>query len=112
MKKRSLMERLREKKALRMGPPVGVCWYVPQEWARVKAAAADPEAFEDSFQEWETMANAAFALIRKHHPGAVKAFLSADAFLAWCQSEGKINNSTARAEFARIIVSTGGPDAA
>lgn len=73
----------------------------------VRATAADPERFEATFREWETMANEAFTLIRANHPGAVKVFVSADALLAWCKAEGKVNNSTARAAFVQKLVSAG-----
>ena len=63
MPKRPLLERLRQKKAMQRGP-VAVGWYTADEWARVKAVAADPEVLENSFQEWEAMATDALRDLR------------------------------------------------
>jgi hypothetical protein len=31
---------------------VGVAWYPPEGWERIRAVAADPERLEDSYEEW------------------------------------------------------------
>jgi hypothetical protein len=104
MKKRSLMDRLRAKKAQRLETVVGVCWYTPEEWERVKATATDPDIFEESFSDWEIMANESFDLVRAAYPDTVKVFVSADEFLAWCIGTGKVNNSDARTEFVSELL--------
>jgi hypothetical protein len=109
MRKRPLLERLRAKKALQHGP-VAVGWYAPEEWARVKAAAADPEVFENSYQEWEAMATDALSDLLKAGVTPVKVFVSADELLPWCLAHGKPVRATARAEFV-LEKARGGPDA-
>jgi hypothetical protein len=98
MPKRPLLERLRLKKAMQRGP-VAVGWYTPDEWARVKAAAADPEVFENSFQEWESMATDALRDLRNAGAIPVKVLISADELQAWCLARGKPLRADARAEF-------------
>lgn len=98
MPKRPLLERLRLKKALQRGP-VAVGWYTPDEWARVKAVAADPEVFENSFQEWEAMATDALDDLRRAGAIPVKVSISADELRAWCLARGKPVRADARAEF-------------
>ena len=34
---------------------VGVCWYTEENWTKVKAAASDPDRFEDTYEEWTEM---------------------------------------------------------
>ena len=72
MKKPSLLDRLRAKKAQPTAMAVGVTWYAPEEWTRVKAAATDPELFENTFAEWEAMANEALATVRASVPNPIK----------------------------------------
>jgi len=95
---------MKKRKLKRVTPPasavvIGVGWYTPSEWERVKATAIDPDVFEDSFSEWESMADDSFALERKRYPNAVKVFIDADELLAWCHLRAQANNSGARSEF-------------
>lgn len=109
MKKRSLLERLREKKVLGQDMAVGVGWYTPGDWERIKATATDPDGFESSFAEWEQMANDNFDRIRKRYPGAVKVNVLADDFLSWCLAEGKPNDAGVRSEFVSRLLYKGVP---
>ncbi|MFP4326087.1 MAG: hypothetical protein ACLFP9_08715 [Desulfonatronovibrio sp.] len=37
--------------------PVSVAWYDTQEnWAGIKSTAMDPERFENTYEEWKSMA--------------------------------------------------------
>jgi hypothetical protein len=98
MPKRPLLERLRLKKAMQRDR-VAVSWYTPDEWARVKAVAADPEVFESSFPEWEAMATDALRDLRNAGTDPVKVLISADELQAWCLAHGKPVRADARAEF-------------
>lgn len=110
MPKRPLLERLRLKKAMQRGP-VAVGWYTPEEWARVKAASADPELFENTFQEWESMATDALREFRSGGLTPVKVLISADELEAWCLAHGKPVRADARAEFVLEKARQGNDDA-
>lgn len=60
MKKSSLIERLRAKKLART-TVMGVVWYTEEDWGLVKAAATDPERFEQTYAEWVAMVTKAIA---------------------------------------------------
>jgi len=98
MRKPSLLTRLRAKKRNR-AMLVGITWYTVETWAEVKASAADPECFEDSFQEWEAMANEARRELQRSGVSAVEFKINPQEFSAWCDLNGKVNNAPARAEF-------------
>jgi hypothetical protein len=104
MKKRKVRGHRQAKKTQRSDIVVGVCWYTAQDWERVKATATDPELFENSFAEWETMANQSLATLRTTYPGLVKVLVAADEFFAWCLVRGRSNDSSARSEFAAEVV--------
>ena len=74
MKKPSLLERLRAKKKTQ-STVVGVTWYTEENWNKVKAAATDPERFEETYAEWSAMAHEAVADLKKTGVNAVKVLI-------------------------------------
>ncbi len=92
------MESLRVKKKMQSSV-VGVTWYTEENWERVKAAATDPERFEETYTEWSSMAVDALANIKRTGVNAVKFFISHEELLSWCALHNKPNNAASRAEF-------------
>jgi len=80
-------------------PAVGVAWYTSSEWSRVKAAAADPERFEESFEEWLAVAEDVLVKLRSAGVPAERFLVHADELAKWCDENGLRNNSSARAKF-------------
>ena len=78
---------------------IGITWYTEETWAQVKACAADPERFEDSFPEWEAMANSARRDLQRSGVRAVEFQIIPQELFAWCTLNNKINNAESRAEF-------------
>jgi hypothetical protein len=78
---------------------VGVAWYTEQEWAKVRAAAVDPELLEASYAQWAQMAEQSLAELRSGGVVVEKSYITADNLLAWCVAHNKPNNSASRAEF-------------
>jgi hypothetical protein len=98
MKKKSLYQRLQDKKQAQTWE-TGVTWYDEHNWAIVKAAAVDPERFEDTYAEWLEMAEKAMTDIRNAGINAAHFYVIADKLLAWCLVQGKPNDASSRAEF-------------
>lgn len=78
---------------------VGVTWYTEETWGQVKATAADPECFEESFAKWKAMAIAARREFQRSGILALEFQMIPDEFFAWCALNNQENNSTSRAEF-------------
>lgn len=78
---------------------VGVAWYSPDQWTLAKASSADPERFEESFQEWTAIAEAALKELRAAGIVGQPYYIRADELLAWCLAHSKPNNAASRAEF-------------
>ena len=74
-------------------------WYTQSEWAKVKAAATDPERFESTYPEWVEMAQKALVDLRAVGIVASKVFINSNELLAWCLTHNKQNNAAARAAF-------------
>lgn len=80
-------------------PVVGVAWYTSSEWSRVKAASADPERFEESFEEWLVVAEDALVKLMSAGVSAERFLVNADDLAKWCVENRLENNSSARARF-------------
>ena len=78
---------------------IGVTWYTEETWARVKATAADPECFEESFEKWKAMAVAARRNFQRSGVLALECQIDPDEFAAWCERNQQENNSTSRGEY-------------
>jgi FMN phosphatase YigB (HAD superfamily) len=98
MKKPSLLERLRAKKKTQ-STVVGVAWYMEENWNKTKAAATDPERFEETYAEWSAVAIEAIADLKKTGMNAVKVLVISNELLPWCLAHNKPNNAASRAEF-------------
>ncbi len=78
---------------------VGLTWYTAETWAQVKAAATDPDRFEDSFAEWEAMATKTRREFQRAGVTALEFQIIPQDLFAWCTLHCKENNAEARAEF-------------
>ena len=78
---------------------VGVTWYTEEQWRLVKAAARDPERFEETYAEWIAMAEESTKNMLASGIVTQRVLIVASELLAWCLAHGKENNAAARAEF-------------
>ena len=58
MAKRNLPPRLRQKPQTHP-MKIGVTWYTGEQWRLVKAASADADKFEETYEDWVAMAEEA-----------------------------------------------------
>ena len=81
------------------GMRVSVGWYTEQQWANVKAAAVDPERFEETYDQWVEVAEDALAKLHSAGVNAAKCNVVADELLFWCLAHGKPNDAASRAQY-------------
>ena len=84
---------------------IGVTWYTEETWGEVKASAADPECFEDSFAKWKAMAVAARRNFQRSGILALECQIVPEEFFAWCAENKHENNAAARADFVSVALS-------
>ena len=65
----------------------------------MKAAAADPERFENSFEEWLAIAEETLFQLQTGGVSAEKFLVNAEELNKWCIENHLENNSSARARF-------------
>jgi hypothetical protein len=99
MKRRPFMERFQSRKRP-IRAVVGVAWYTKETWAEVKAFALDPERFENSFGDWEAMAQETVDSLGERGLHLVKVPVVPDVFRLWLEEHHETNHASARATYA------------
>ena len=96
VKRRKGRKRRREPVELR----TGVAWWRPEQWARLRDIVADPDALEDTYEEWLAMATKELARLAKQGIVLAKVDVDVEELLAWCNEQGRAVDGEARAAFA------------
>lgn len=94
-----MKQRRQHRKVSRGTTALGVAWYEPDQWLRVKELSTDPDRFEETFAEWEAMATKTLKQLVASGIEAEKVLIDADEFLAWCRSNEAQPDSGSRARF-------------
>ena len=97
--KRPLLERLRLKKMPPQGLVSGVVWYTAEAWAKLKETSTDPDRFEATFGDWQSMAEATLRDLLIVGVAARKVSIDPEEFTAWCELCHEKNDASARARF-------------
>jgi hypothetical protein len=79
---------------------VGVAWYGPEQWSRLRKVADDPEALEETYAEWLAVAENAIRDLKKAGVSIEKVPIDTEELVAWCNANGRSINGEARAAFA------------
>lgn len=79
---------------------IGFCWYQPEQWAELKKVAADPEVLDDTYEEWRSNANEAFAEIKGTGQNVTKVSINIKELMAWCRDNRHKLDGEARSGFA------------
>ncbi len=78
---------------------IGIAWFQPESWARLKKIADDRANLADSYDEWKKKANSTLGDIRAAGKIAKRVNVDIDELLRWCKAQNKPVNSAARAQF-------------
>ena len=92
----------RERKQTRL--VVGAAWYSREQWQKLRAVAVDPDALEETYDEWEAVFEKACRDLRAQGVIAGKVAIDVDALVAWCKSERIPLDQGARARFAAMTL--------
>jgi hypothetical protein len=79
---------------------VGVAWYFPDEWERLRAVASDRDVLEDSYEEWATVYKDGIKRLKAAGMRPLRVDVHLDAFLAWCERSGRQPDGAARSAYA------------
>ncbi len=79
---------------------IGVLWYAPGDWARLRRLSADVEDLEETHEEWLGEARRVVARLRKAGHRVLRVDADLDEILAWSRAHGLPLDGRARSEYA------------
>jgi hypothetical protein len=78
---------------------VGVAWYRPEQWQRLREISVDRDELEDTHQEWVRDTEKAIRELNRNGIQCVKVTVEVEQLLSWCQSQNLPVNGEARSRY-------------
>lgn len=75
---------------------IGMAWYRPQQWHRLRQVSADVEQLEESYYEWLSLASARFRDLQELGLNIRKVDVDVEDLLEWCKQRGRRVDGEAR----------------
>ena len=92
-----MSRRSREKSKQRVA--LGVAWYLPSQWARLREVSIDREQLEDTYEEWLAIACTKVKELEDAGMVIERVELDVEQWLNWCKEKGLPFDSASRANF-------------
>ena len=84
---------------------IGIVWYTEGEWKKMKDISSDSERLEDSFKEWESMAQKTLNDMKATGIAGTKVFIKAEEFFIWCKIHSLPVDSASRSKYVSELMS-------
>ena len=81
-------------------PVVGIAWYRPEQWQRVRDIAEDSDEFEESYDEWLQIAEEKAKELQGRGLRVERVDVDSEKLILWCNERGLENNGQARSRYA------------
>ena len=81
---------------------MGIAWYRPEQWTRLRDLASDRDKLEGSYEDWPAGAQKTLVQMAVTGVRTQRVDIDIDALASWCQAEGRTLDSAARAEYAAL----------
>lgn len=78
---------------------VGIGWYNPEQWQRLREVAVDREDLHDTYAEWETELNEAIQHLEAVGMSPLKIEVNVDELVEWCAAQQQKLDGEARSRF-------------
>jgi len=89
---------------IKSGAVVGVAFYSREEWDALRAASADPDILEDTYDEWLDSYRAGVTSLRASGMLLKRVDVRLASLEAWCRHNGKCLDGEARAAYAADLL--------
>jgi hypothetical protein len=83
-----------------MSRVIGVAWFRPDEWQRLRDLSTDAHKLEPTYEAWAEIAFRESAKLASSGVEVIRIDVGVDELAAWCQEEGRPLDAQARAAFA------------
>jgi len=78
---------------------IGLAWYLPEQWERLRKVSADADKLEDTHGEWLEL-NLKSEQDLKHKGLEVhRVIVDVDALFAWCEARNQPVNGASRSDY-------------
>lgn len=84
---------------------VGVAWFRPEQWPRLREVSADADLLELTHAEWLIHATRTLKRLRKTGIDARKVPVDVEKLLEWCEGKHRPVDGSARADYAARTLS-------
>ena len=78
---------------------VGIAWYRPEQWQRLREISVDQEDLEDAYREWVRNTERAIRELNRNGLQCAKVAVEVEELLQWCQSQNIPVNGEARSRY-------------
>lgn len=82
---------------------VGMVWYKPENYQRLKAMFEDGQKLHATYEEWLAAAELGRSTLEEGGKRVVCVDIDPDEFPKWCRSKGMRFNAAARNAFANLM---------
>ena len=83
---------------------LGIAWFRLEQWSRLLEISEDREDLEESFAEWESLAEEKLRDLRAQGLDAEKVTIDLEELLAWCKSRGLSVDASARSQYVAELL--------
>jgi len=83
-----------------MSQKIGIAWYRPDQWDKLREVSVDRDELEPTYEEWRQSAEATLITLSAQglHPERVD--IDIDELLSWCYNNHLPVDGSARSQFA------------
>jgi hypothetical protein len=78
---------------------VGIAWYRPEQWQRLREISVDREDLEDTYRDWVRSTERAIRELNRNGLQCTKVAVEVEDLLQWCQSQNIPVSGEARSRY-------------
>ena len=78
---------------------LGVTWYTPEEFFKMKRTAIDGDNFEDTYEEWRQVAEKTMNDLKRQGINPRKVYVKTEEFRWWCEKNNLDTNGPSRTRY-------------
>jgi hypothetical protein len=83
---------------------LGIAWFRPEQWSRLLEISEDRADLEETFAEWECLAEEKLRGLRAQGLDVEKVTIDVEEFLAWCKSRRLSVDASARSQYVAELL--------
>ncbi len=82
-----------------MTQTIGIAWFLPDQWERLRTIAPDPDRLENTYEAWLSYAQQQFDLLKSQGLDVRKVIVDVDELVAWCNAKKLPVSGESRSHF-------------